>query len=63
MARVIGPLGLLAALAAAGGVLPTRVPEGHSGTIPAVLTLALSAESGVDTRSRPVLRELHQLGP
>ncbi len=29
-------------------VLPTRVPEGHSGTIPAVLTLALSAESGVD---------------
>lgn len=29
-------------------VLPTRVPEGHSATIPAVLTLALSAESGVD---------------
>ena len=29
-------------------VLPTRVPEGNAGTLPAVLTLALSAESGID---------------
>ena len=33
-------------------VLPTRVPEGHTGTIPAVLTLALSAASGLDATVR-----------